>query len=1369
MKFLVLSSVIFCTAYGQSIAVTSPAANQAVSGTAVVLSVSYSNMPGVYAVEYDVDGELAGVSRSGAYAYVWNTYYASNGRHTIQAVARDVANNALATSPNTSFLVENSLPQQTTPTTDITTTTGPAPKLSDRSFSGISWWGNAMSLKTTGVAVITQAAPVKSVSNAGASLTTNTFSSTSGQALVIYAAWNHATSISVSNVGGANWSCNTVNGGGYPSQWCVGINNTANTNDAITVRYSPPESSSDQDVIYSFAVTNVATSVPIDGNVQSSGGVSPLQCTPINVVQNGEAVFFGGTWNHAHDTLAAGPGYTVVNDANLGMSGAEYGVLPSSGGWLGQWGISTTVNGPNSGVSKTFALFVDGMAVQSNTSANATNTTAFDTSGFQNGFHQVLLRVDGPNCAGCINGIWSDMGGWEQRVNFSNPRLASELRLAARESFLCVENTTTCHYPTSVTLTGSVVNTDGSSSAASLVSCTTSSTAVSGSGCTFTAATAGIAAVTVTEAGGNQRAGYIIVLPQDGLPHFSTGGAVLTTFTPGSSLLNASQFFTGYLTWPDNPQYPASEFASDYKAAGFTVFEYTLPISPPGSSVSQPSFQASVDSDVAKICGAAATYGLKVHLIGDSWARGTPELGAAMLGVGGGYTTPAWQYYMQQYLRCATAISMVDEVTSSWGWNPLEGVDTGGVLIGTNGFTQLSGDGTNSTITCSLCSFNGSSRFIITGSGQPSLDYNSATNSPIFSNNGGRFASSFSGTIASGTTQIHPYVDHTFDSGLNTCNPAGGIGGGYSLGPCNQWIHYDAFYTLRGWHLAAGGPAMTWPAVAGSVGRAISQWCGKDHAGNPSRNLADYCEVYWSRSSFGYLPQGLNLTELQNSVLGQIRNNIYPNMNLATPMIVETVGDMVDYALVGYPVPVVSCSGSTITFGQDHGLRNRLPGNTRLKISGSSGGNCDGIFYVWSIPDSTHVIVNRQYPSFTASATTGTLRWQDGSTTPVSSLNGLGASSGSGAQISPNGISISNKRGMTFAVSGSGTALDGVPFSFDYDTTDFNTQGSGVNWSPIRQMANFTASTGGTANILPNNSYVRGPQNWAPNSEAGARYIFASQVTPYLERAAGIRQYGSSLGGFVAPDFYDRTGAGGTSSIPFTAANFNGSIGALDLGGVAGGVQAQINPHWDYANTFQAWTATANANLLMQTLANSGFLFEPSLASPDYGPFFETAARASSYGNLLLIQSYADNTESCSADLSRYVIAGQPIYRYYATWSGIDVSVLSPGTVSDAMTCDPGALRAYVFPSSSTSRIETPVISATLGDVPNAVGIYVQYSYSPLVFNPAVSPHSVFRTANCGAGSCTLPVDRQIGPVYYRLLYVDASGGGLAMSAVEVL
>ncbi len=103
-------------------------------------------------------------------------------------------------------------------------------------------------------------------------------------------------------------------------------------------------------------------------------------------------------------------------------------------------------------------------------------------------------------------------------------------------------------------------------------------------------------------------------------------------------------------------------------------------------------------------------------------------------------------------------------------------------------------------------------------------------------------------------------------------------------------------------------------------------------------------------------------------------------------------------------------------------------------------------------------------------------------------------------------------------------------------------------------------------------------------------------------------------------------------------------------------------------------------------------------------------------------------------------------------------------------TPDTTAFVAYACWQNTAANYAPPVISARLADIPNAAKIVVQYNYLPDPFQQALINRSMlFQSFDCGSGTCALPVDRNIGSVYYRLVYLDSQGHLLATSDIQQL
>jgi hypothetical protein len=85
-----------------TVSITAPAGGATVSGTAVSLSATATDNVGVSSVQFKLDGANLGAADTTApYAATWNTTTATNGTHTLTAVATDAAGNTTTSAPVT--------------------------------------------------------------------------------------------------------------------------------------------------------------------------------------------------------------------------------------------------------------------------------------------------------------------------------------------------------------------------------------------------------------------------------------------------------------------------------------------------------------------------------------------------------------------------------------------------------------------------------------------------------------------------------------------------------------------------------------------------------------------------------------------------------------------------------------------------------------------------------------------------------------------------------------------------------------------------------------------------------------------------------------------------------------------------------------------------------------------------------------------------------------------------------------------------------------------------------------------------------------------------------------------------------------------
>jgi hypothetical protein len=107
-----------------TVALTAPANSSTVSGSSVTVSANASDNAGVVGVQFQLDGvNLGGEDTTAPYSVTWNTTTASNGAHTLTAVARDAAGN-LATATTVNVTVSNVVPDTTAPAVALTAPSG---------------------------------------------------------------------------------------------------------------------------------------------------------------------------------------------------------------------------------------------------------------------------------------------------------------------------------------------------------------------------------------------------------------------------------------------------------------------------------------------------------------------------------------------------------------------------------------------------------------------------------------------------------------------------------------------------------------------------------------------------------------------------------------------------------------------------------------------------------------------------------------------------------------------------------------------------------------------------------------------------------------------------------------------------------------------------------------------------------------------------------------------------------------------------------------------------------------------------------------------------------------------------------------------
>jgi hypothetical protein len=164
---------------------------------------------------------------------------------------------------------------------------------------------------------------------------------------------------------------------------------------------------------------------------------------------------------------------------------------------------------------------------------------------------------------------------------------------------------------------------------------------------------------------------------------------------------------------------------------------------------------------------------------------------------------------------------------------------------------------------------------------------------------------------------------------------------------------------------------------------------------------------------------------------------------------------------------------------------------------------------------------------------------------------------------------------------------------------------------------------------------------------------------------------------------------------------------------------------------------------------------------------FNTLQTTSSYGNMLLSVCLLDDgsTDARTVDLTGIRQTGGSIYRMSLSGYRLRFDALAGNPTSDTYThcgTDAGETVAYVAqPSGATSDL-TPTTFTPPSPLPYGASHYaIRYGYYPrdMVDDPVQA---------CDAG-CTIGLHRVGGPVWFQILYLDASHLPLATGDAQKL
>ena len=867
---------------------------------------------------------------------------------------------------------------------------------------------------------------------------------------------------------------------------------------------------------------------------------------------------------------------------------------------------------------------------------------------------------------------------------------------------------------------------------------------------------------------GPTRAAWAFTLPSNAIAHFGTDASILTTYTPGKSFFRNSAFFS-YLSMPasasiaitntdpnDQPYSPG--FLADYSATGFNVLEKGYP-NYPTYSQTQSQWQTATAANVTAVINSTSAFpNLKFGLIGDGWQRLNSELFDVTRGpwvnssgssCPGGppcpWSTAPLTYVLNQYNGYAVTVDAADEVQTSWNSAPLQGP-----LTFSHGLTSVVASGGTCTVN-GAAALNATHHFVINGSAVTNMN---SVVPAVYSASSASAPFTFTCTgVADGIYGAGGTADPGFNLEPFAVSWENNNTTGTTVSP-NDYIRYTAFSSMKTWINAAnsGRAQYTWPNAAGTSCPSIANW------NNPANGLADYSTMYYTSFGATYLGSRSTIPGLMTS-LGDIYRGFFGCFSPSAPVIHQSSATPSNYGFQGYPLTVTSFSGNTLTFSAPHGVYNILPGISRLWLSGMSNAADNGNYYIIATPTATTMTVYNSKTDFTASGITGgTLTFlPSGVAYPLSTIvasgtnscsadagSGVGAVCGDAFVITGFNSAVARHRGETFTITGaSGTGSTSVNSRTFYYSPENIAAPTGT-YARYRELPQGS-SISGTATIVPDNSFIPG-RNGSTQVADDPDVVFAGIAYAMILRGAGTRMYSTNYyqhayiptGGFVG-NVFDMVQMFNDDSVQ--------------------GQQLYSHPHWENYLSVPDWHAAGLANLLNNRIAP--YALTSSLASPDYGPAFECTARTGAKGQMLACVNMTNAPQTGTFNLSPYSVTGQNIVQFLANSQSITLITLSAGTTSAAVTLPAGAEVVFLFPNAFASELHQPVIAMSLSDIANATKIAVRYGYDQYVLDAG---NTVF---DCGIGSCTLPVDQQIGPVFYRLIYLGANGNVLAISDVQ--